>query len=107
MIYVSIQETLQKEIEESKRWVDTAEGVYKRDLINRIELINWVLDNMKNPDNNICAIIESKMNEIIDEINKKKSIIEQDPLDSELRILDRILYQVCSNEIKKFEGLLY
>ncbi len=55
---------------------------------------------MKNPDNSICAVIESKMNQIIDEINKKKSIIEQDPLDSELRILDWILYQVCSNEKK-------
>jgi hypothetical protein len=95
---MTIQETLQDEIQESKRWVDTAEGVYKRDLTKRIELINWVLENMKNPDNNICATIESKTNEIIDEINKKKSIIEQDPLDSELRILDWILYQVCSHE---------
>ena len=94
---MAIEQTLQKEIEESKRWVDTAEGVYKRDLITRIELINWVLDNMKNPDDNICGIIESKMNEIIDEINKKHSIIESDPLDSQLRILDWILYQVCTN----------
>ena len=31
----------------------------------------------------------------------KDSIIEKAPLDSELRILDWILYQVCSNEIKK------
>ncbi len=53
---------------------------------------------MKKPD--ICAVIECKMNAIIDEINKKDSIIEQDALDSELRILDWILYQVCSNEIK-------
>jgi len=52
---------------------------------------------MKNPD--ICAIIESRMNEIIDKINKKKNIIEGDPLDSELRILDWIFYQVCSNEV--------
>jgi hypothetical protein len=47
------------------------------------------------------SIIESKMNEVIDEIKKKKSIIEQDPLDSELRILDWIFFQVCSNEIKR------
>jgi 3-deoxy-D-arabino-heptulosonate 7-phosphate (DAHP) synthase len=98
---MSIKETLQNEIQESKRWVDTAEGVYKRDLIKRIELINWVLEQIKNPDTNICAVIESKINEIIDEINKKDSIIERDPLDSELRILDWILYQVCSNEIKR------
>jgi hypothetical protein len=56
---------------------------------------------MKDPNNNICAVIESKMNKIIDEINKKKSTIEQDPLDSELSILDWIFYQVCSNEIKR------
>jgi len=35
----------------------------------------------------------------------KTTIIEQDPLDSQLRILDWIFYQVCSNEIKQFEGL--
>jgi hypothetical protein len=99
---MGIEQILQDEIQESKRWIDTAEGVYKRDLIKRIELINWVLEQMKNPDTFICAVIESKMNEIIDEINKKKSTIEQDPLDSELRILDWILYQVCSNEIKEF-----
>ena len=29
---MDIEQTLQKEIEESKRWVDTAYGVYKRDL---------------------------------------------------------------------------
>jgi hypothetical protein len=84
---MGIEQTLEKEIQESKRWVDTAEGVYKQDLIKRIELINWTLEQMKNPDNSICAVIESKMNEIIDEINKKHSLIESDPLDSELRIL--------------------
>ena len=60
---------------------------------------------MKNPDINICALIETRMNELIDEINKMDSIIEQDPLDSEVRILDWILYVVCSNEIKKIESL--
>jgi hypothetical protein len=55
---------------------------------------------MKNPDIFICEIIESKMNEIIDKINEMNSAIEADPLHSELRILDWILYQVCSNEIK-------
>jgi hypothetical protein len=60
---------------------------------------------MKNSDSFICAVIESKMKEIIDEINKKKNIIEQDALDSELRILEWIFYQVCSNAIKKFESI--
>jgi hypothetical protein len=73
---MSIQQTLQNEILDSERWIDKAEGVYKRDLIKRIELINWVLEQMKNHD--ICTIIESKMNETIDEINKKDSIIERD-----------------------------
>jgi len=42
------------------------------------------------------------MNDIIEEINKKDSVIEKDPLDSELRILDSILYRVCSNKIEVF-----
>jgi hypothetical protein len=61
-------------------------------------LINWVLDNMKNPNIYICALIESKMNEIIDKINQTDSILKADKLHSELRILDWILYQVCINE---------
>jgi hypothetical protein len=55
---------------------------------------------MKNPNVYICALIESKMNEIIDAVNKIDSAIEADPLHSELRILDWIFYQVCKNEIK-------
>jgi hypothetical protein len=101
LIVMTIEQILQDEIQESKRWIDTAEGVYKRDLYKRIELIKWVLDNMENSNTSICAIIESKMNKTIDEINEKNSLIESDPLDNELRILDWILYQVCSNEIKK------
>jgi len=53
---------------------------------------------MKNPNIEICSLIESKMNETIREINKKNSIIEADPLDSELRILDWILFQVCRDQ---------
>ena len=102
---MGIEQILQNEIQESKRWVDTAEGIYKRDLIKRIELINWVLDTMKNPNSNspICEILENKMNEIIDKINQIHNLIEEDPLDSQLRILEWIFYQVCSNEIKKVE----
>ena len=74
----------------------TADGTLKRDLIKRIELINWTLEEMKNPD--ICTVIESKMSIIIDEINQKESIYEKDPLDSELRILDWIFYQVCKDQ---------
>ena len=53
---------------------------------------------MKNPDIYICALIESKMNEIIETINKTYSILEADKLHSELWILGWILYQVCINE---------
>ena len=100
---MSIQQTLQEEIKDAQKWLqgEKEESIYKRDLRKRIELINWVLEEMKKPDINICALIETKMNELIDEINKKDSIIEADPLDSEVRILDWILYIVCSNEIKK------
>jgi hypothetical protein len=67
---MNIQQTLQDEIQESKRWINTAEGVYKRDLIKRIELVNWVLENMKKPDTDICKIIESRMDEILIKIKK-------------------------------------
>jgi len=101
---MTIQQTLQKEIEESKRWIEVEkdDSTYKRDLQKRIDLINWVLEDMNNPDIFICEIIESKMNEIIDKINQMDSATEADPLHSELRILDWILYQVCSNEIKDY-----
>ena len=104
---MTIEQTLLQEIEESQRWLNLEkdESTYKRDVAKRIELINWVLEKMKNPDIQICDIIESRMNEITLKINEVDSAIEADPLHSELRILDWILYQVCSNEIKKFEGL--
>jgi hypothetical protein len=103
---MSIEQTLLKENEESQKQLNGPNDdiIYRRNRSIRIELINWVLEQMKNPNTQICAVIESKMNEIIDEINKKHTIIEQDSLDSELRILDWIFYQVYSNEIKKFEA---
>ena len=97
---MAVEQILQKEINESKRWFDleTEETRYKRDLQKRIELLNWTLENMKNPNIYICALIENKMNEIIDMINQTYSIIEADKLHSELRILDWILYQLCIND---------
>ena len=53
---------------------------------------------MKNPNVQICVLIESKMNEIMERVNQTYSIIEADKLHSELRILGWILYQVCVNE---------
>jgi uncharacterized FlaG/YvyC family protein len=103
---MSVEQILQNEIQESKKWIEVEkdESTYKRNLKKRVELINWVLDNMKNSDTNICSVIETRMNEIIVKINKTDSIFEADPLDSELRILDWVLFQVCSNKIKQFEG---
>jgi hypothetical protein len=100
---MTIEQLLHTEIEESQRWLDleTDESTYIRDLAKRIELINWVLENMKNPDTQICDLIESKMNENIVNVNKMDDAIEADPLHSELRILDWIFHQVCSNEIKR------
>jgi hypothetical protein len=100
---MSIQQTLLQEIEESQRALDGPidDTVFKRDHSERIELINWVLENMKNPDIPISEIIETRMNKIILRIKQIDSAIEADPLHSELRILDWIFYQVCSNEIKR------
>ena len=102
---MSIERILRDEIQKSKRWIEIEkdESTYKRILKKRVELINWVLENMKNTDVDICSVIETRMNEIIDKINKTDSIFEADPLYSELQILDWILYQVCSNKIKQFE----
>src|SRR5881396_2187856 len=86
---MTLEHTLKKEIDESKKWLDheNDESVYKRDLEKRIELINWVLENMKNPGVEICGLIESKINEIILAINQTYSILEADKLHSELQIL--------------------
>jgi predicted nucleic acid-binding protein len=87
----------------TKIWLEREEdeSTCKQDLQKRIELINWALETMKNPNIPICSVIESKMNEIIERVKQTYSIVEAHKLHNELRILDRILYQVCSDEIKK------
>ena len=98
---MSIEQTLLAELQDSKRWLDIEKdySTFRRDLVIRIELINWVLENMKNPDTKICDLLETKMKEVILEINRTDSIFESDKLHSELRIMDWILYQVRCNEI--------
>jgi hypothetical protein len=59
---------------------------------------------MKNSDTDICSVIETRMNEIIDKINKTDSIFHAHPLDSKLRILDWVLFQICSNKIKSLKS---
>ena len=86
---------------------ETEETTYKRNFQKRIELIIWTLENMNNPDIPICDRVESRMSDIILKINQTHSIFDADKLHSELRILDWIFFQVCSNEIKKFERISY
>lgn len=99
---MTVDQILQQEIKDSELWLsrEKEESTYKRDLKKRIELINWVLENMKNHDVKICGLIESKMNEIILTINKTYSIFDADKLHSELRILEWIFYQVCKDQQK-------
>ena len=102
---MNVERLLQNEIKDSQRWIEIEkdESTYKRNLKKRVILINWVLENMKNSGTDICSVIENRMNEIIDKINNTDSIFEASPLDSELRILDWLLYQVCSNKIKSLK----
>jgi hypothetical protein len=74
------KKNLQNEIEQSRTWLDqeNEESTYKRDLHKRIEFINWILENMKDPDIYICVLIESKMNNVIEIINGTDSILEAD-----------------------------
>ena len=87
---MSVNQILSQEIKNSELWLsrEKEESTYKRDLKKRIELINWVLENMKNPNVEICSLIESRMNETIQEINKTGTIFDSDKLHSGLRILD-------------------
>ena len=105
---MTVDQLLQKEIKDSQLWLsrEKEESTYKRDLKKRIELINWVLENMKNPNVEICSLIESRMHETIQKMNKADSIFESDILDSELRILDWIFYQVCKDQQKNWEKSL-
>ncbi len=97
---MTLNQILVQEIKNSELWLsrEKDESTYKRDLKKRIELINWVLENMKNPNVEICSLLEYRMNETLQEIKRKDSIFESDILDSELRILDWIFYQVCMDE---------
>ena len=99
---MGVEQILQNEIKGAKIWYNREkdESTYKRDLKKRIELMIWVLENMNNHGTDICQIIVSRMDEIIKKIKKTNNIFEMDPLSSELRILNWILYQVCNNKIK-------
>jgi len=59
---LTVEQILQKEIEESRTSLDREkeESIYKRELQKRIELINWTLENMKNPDIYIVPLLNLK-----------------------------------------------
>ena len=63
---MTIEQTLLQEIDESKRALDGPidDTIYRREHSKRIELINWVLEYLKDPNVRICALIETKMNKI-------------------------------------------
>lgn len=97
---MTLENVLKNELEESKLWLsrEREKSTYRRDLTKRIELLSWVLEDLKNPEIQICNILESKMKEIILKINQTHSITQSDKLHSELRILNWIQYQVCSSK---------
>ena len=66
---MTVDQILHQEIKDSEVWLsrEKDESTYKRGLKKRIELINWVLQNMKNPNAEICSLIESRMNQTIQE----------------------------------------
>jgi hypothetical protein len=85
---MTVDQILQQEIKDTEIYPnrEQEESVYKRDLKKRIELITWILQNMKNPDVEICSLIESRMNDVVLTINQTHDIIEADKFHSELRI---------------------
>jgi hypothetical protein len=60
---------------------------------------------MKNPEINICELMDSKMNDLILEINQTHGIFEADKLHSELGIMDWLFYQVCKDQQKKLAAI--
>ena len=91
---MTVDQILQQEIKDTEVYLsrENEESVYKRDLKKKIELINWVLENIKNPNAEICSLIESRMNNVVLTITQTHDIFEADKLHSELRILDWILF---------------
>ena len=76
---MTIEQTLLRDIAESQKVLNgqNDDTIYRRDHSKRIEVINWVLEKMKNPDVEICSLIESRMNVTIQEINQTHSIFQQ------------------------------
>jgi hypothetical protein len=83
----------------NKKKIKMFKGEYSRKIIDKAYTHQDIKKTLDVSDLR-SKIIESRMDEIITKIKKTDSIFELDPLDSELRILNWILYQVCNNERK-------
>jgi len=57
---MGIEKILQNEIKESQGALDgpNDDTIHRRDHSKRIELLNWVLENMIKPDLKICDVME-------------------------------------------------
>lgn len=105
---MTLEQTLQDEIEGSKNSLERSidSTIYRRDLAKRIELVSWVAESMKDPDNQVCNLIESRMNEVTMKIKQTSTIFEADKLYSELNILEWIYYVVCKAESERLSDLI-
>ena len=59
---MTVDQILQQEIKHSQIWLsrEKDESTCKRDLKITIELIHWVLQNMKNPNVEVRSLVESR-----------------------------------------------
>ena len=63
---MTLEQISMQEIKNSELWHSRGKRMYLQTRFQkRIELINWVPENMKNHDVDICRLIESRMNETI------------------------------------------
>jgi hypothetical protein len=69
-VYGNRTKHYRKKIENQKNGILQKKTIVLPKLQKRIQLINWVLENMNNPDTRTCDLMESKMNELILAINQ-------------------------------------
>jgi hypothetical protein len=101
---MAVTQILEQEIKDSELWLSRTqeESTYKRDLKKRIELIKWVLGNMKNPNVEICSLIESRMNETYKQVINTNGTVDDflKSLPSDNTILAQIVCQSNSNDTR-------
>ena len=104
---MALEQTLQDEIETSRKYLERPidSTIYRRGLAKRIEVVSWVADCMKDPNNQVCNLIESRRNEVALKIKQTSTIFEADKLYSELNILEWISYVVCKAESDRLSAI--